>query len=106
MEPRKDTNIYRRTIPDWAVVDDPLDIDCNDRTNPGLRAGPYAPAYYAGGLFRDDIHRLERMAEGVITRHVDYNQKSLILLSAPHTALHTFTGHLVNFPRPLIHSLN
>ena len=82
MEPDKTYNVWARTIPDWAVVDDPLDIDCNDRSNPGLRAGPYAPAYYAGDLFRDDIHRLERLAEGIITRHVDYNRKSPALLFA------------------------
>lgn len=82
MEPDKTYNVWARTIPDWAVVDDPLDIDCNDRTNPGLRAGPYAPAYYAGDLFRDDIYRLERLAEGIITRHVDYNRKFPALLFA------------------------
>ena len=80
MEPDKTYNVWARTIPDWAVVDDPLDIDCNDRSNPGLRAGPYAPAYYAGDLFRDDIYRLERLAEGIITRHVNYNRKSPALL--------------------------
>ena len=69
------------TIPDWVVIDSPGREVVNDNVNPGLRAGPYAPAAYARDIFKEDIRRLGQLEAPSIIRHVDYNrQKTFSLL--------------------------